>query len=105
MTTAALLFAATFAAVFALGIQQLNVNAGHKGLAFVTSLFITGSQLVLFKVLPGPTDAPQLCAHFLGAAFGVVASMWAHPHLLRMVTAATPKAPRAEDTALWRSPL
>jgi hypothetical protein len=102
VTTAFLLFAATFAAVFALGIQQLNVNAGHKGLAFATSLFITGSQLVLFKVLPGPTEALQLCAHFLGAACGVVSSMWAHPYLLRMVQSVTGQA---EDGATWRAPL
>lgn len=98
--TALLLFAATFAAVFTLGIQQLNVMAGHKLLAFITSVFITASHLVLFKMLPGPTDAMQIAAHFLGGGCGIVCSMWAHPHLVRLFARAT-----SGQRELWRAPL
>jgi hypothetical protein len=83
--TAALLFAATFGVVFALGLQSLNVNGGHKVLAFVTSFAIGISNLVLFKVLPGPTDAWQIAAYLLGGPFGIVASMLAHPWLVRLL--------------------
>jgi hypothetical protein len=83
MLTAALLFASTFAVVFALGLQSLNVNGGHRLLAFVTSFAIGGSNLVLFKVLPGPTDGLQIAAYLLGGPFGILASMWGHPHLVR----------------------
>ncbi|HWH75069.1 MAG TPA: hypothetical protein VNV16_12480 [Methylibium sp.] len=81
--TALLLFAATFGVVFALGLQSLNVNGGHRVLAFVTSFAIGISNLVLFKVLPGPTDAWQIAAYLLGGPFGIWASMVAHPHLVR----------------------
>jgi hypothetical protein len=83
MLTAALLFASTFAVVFALGLQSLNVNGGHRLLAFVTSFAIGGSNLVLFKVLPGPTDGLQIAAYLLGGPFGILASMWVHPHLVQ----------------------
>ena len=46
------LFASTFALVFALGIQQLNVQNNHRAAAVCTSLFIGASQLVMFKLAP-----------------------------------------------------
>lgn len=85
MTNALLLFAATFVVVFTLGLQQMNVEGGHRVLAFVTSLFVGTSNLVLFKLLPGPTDWVQITAYLLGGAFGIVTSMWAHPRLLRLL--------------------
>ena len=88
MTTAALLFGATFCVVFTLGLQQLNVNADHRAAAFVTSLFIGASNLVLFKLLPGPTDALQIGAYLLGGACGIVASMAVHPRLVRWMRGA-----------------
>ena len=83
--TAAILFAATFIVVFSLGLQSLNVNGGHKALAFATSLAIGASNLVLFKLLPGPTDALQIAGYLLGGPLGIVCSMTVHPHLLRWV--------------------
>ena len=100
MTTAVLLFAATFAVVFTLGLQQLNVTAGHRLAAFVTSFAITGSNLVLFKLLPGPTGVLDIAAHFLGGATGIVASMWAHPHLARRLMRAK-AAPRTTEPMEW----
>ena len=58
--TAALLFSATFALVFALGLQQANVERGHKLAACLTSPLIGLANLALFKVLPGPTDAVEM---------------------------------------------
>ena len=84
MTTALLLFAATFAVVFTLGLQQLNVERGHMLAAAVTSPLIGLSNLVLFKVLPGPTDALQIGAYLLGGSVGIVASMWMHPQLVAL---------------------
>ncbi|MES2959771.1 MAG: hypothetical protein V4792_16400 [Pseudomonadota bacterium] len=123
--TALLLFAATFGAVFALGLQSLNVNGGHKLLAALTSLLIGISHLVLFKVLPGPTDALQIAGYLLGGPLGILASMWAHPQLVAWLAArrggerrATSRAPmhtarvdvgpypaRPESTADAPSPL
>jgi predicted outer membrane lipoprotein len=81
--TALLLFAATFGVVFALGLQSLNVNGGHRMLAFVTSFGIGASNLVLFKVLPGPTSALEIGAYLVGGPFGIVAAMALHPVLVR----------------------
>lgn len=71
------LFVSTFATVFALGFQSLNVNQGRYLAAFLTSFVIGGSSLVLYKYLPQPT-ATQVLAYLLGGATGIVASMWAH---------------------------
>jgi hypothetical protein len=86
--TAFLLFAANFALVFTLGLQQLNVNADRRGLAFMTSLLISGANLVLFKVLPGPIDLNEIAGYALGGAIGIVASMWAHPRLIDLLAPA-----------------
>lgn len=84
MTTALLLFASTFVAVFALVLQSLNVNGGHRVLACITSLFISGSNLVLFKTLPGDTDWLQIAAYLLGGPVAVLAGMVMHPHLVKL---------------------
>lgn len=82
MTTALLLFASTFVAVLALVLQSLNVNGGHRVLACITSLFIGAGNLVLFKTLPGSTDALQVAGYLLGGPVAVLVGMWAHPHLV-----------------------
>ncbi len=71
------LFASTFAVVFALGLQSLNVNGGHYVAAFITSFAIGASQLVLYKLVPG-ANLVQVIAYLSGGPFGIVASMWAH---------------------------
>lgn len=82
--TAALLFAATFAVVFTLGLQQINLERRDMLAAFATSPLIGISNLVLFKVLPGPTDWLDHAGYLAGGAIGIVASMWMHPVLVRM---------------------
>jgi hypothetical protein len=84
---ALLLFASTFAVVFTLGLQQLNVSGGHTALAFITSIAIGVANLALFKLLPGPTSWTEITAYLLGGPFGIVTSMWAHPHLVRLIAA------------------
>lgn len=96
-TTALVLFAATFAAVFFLGLQSLNVNGGHRWLAAGTSLLIGVSHLALYKVLPGPTHAIELAAYLLGGPFGIVASMLAHPWLVRRLSARPPSPVPMQD--------
>jgi hypothetical protein len=72
-----LLFASTFVAVFALGLQSLNVNNGHYLAAFITSFLIGGSQLWLYRLLP-EANLLQVAAYLAGGPFGIVFSMWFH---------------------------
>jgi hypothetical protein len=88
ISSAALLFAATFGVVFALGLQSLNVNGGHRLMAFLTSFCIGAANLVLFKVLPAQTDALQVAAYLLGGPLGILASMSVHPYLARWARSA-----------------
>ncbi len=75
--TELLLFASTFALVFALGMQSLNVNGGHYKAAFVNSFLIGASNLVLFKVVPH-ANTGEMLAYLMGGPFGIITSMWAH---------------------------
>ncbi|HLX30765.1 MAG TPA: hypothetical protein VKV24_19995 [Casimicrobiaceae bacterium] len=79
--TALILFASTFGVVFALGLQSLNVNGGHRLLAAMTSFAIGSCQLALFKVLPGPTSPAEIACYLVGGPLGIVAAMGAHPWL------------------------
>lgn len=79
--TELLVFASTFATVFGLGFQSQNVNQGHYLAAAVTSLFIGGSSLVLYKVLP-EANVPQSIAYLAGGVTGILAAMWAHRRTL-----------------------
>lgn len=69
------LFGATFALVFFLGVQQLVVNANEQALAFVLSMAISSANLVLYKLVPGPTSIADLAGYTLGGACGIVAGM------------------------------
>ena len=92
--TELLLFASTFITVFALGFQSLNVNQGQYWSAFLTSFFIGGSSLVLYKMLPD-ASIPQSAAYLLGGATGIVSSMWVHRRTLGKKKA----APRTDAIA------
>lgn len=81
--TAVALFASTFALVFALGLQSLNVNGGHRWLAFGTSFAIGAANLVLFKLAPDATGI-EIAGYLAGGPLGIVAAMAAHPHLVRL---------------------
>lgn len=76
------LLASTFALVFFLGLQSLNVNGGRHVAAFFTSLGIGASNLVLFKLAPDATGL-EIAAYLAGGPFGIVASMWAHRQVFR----------------------
>lgn len=78
------LFASSFAVVFALGLQSLNVNNGHYLAAIITSFCIGSMQMILFKFAPGASWT-EIAAFILGGPFGITASMWAHPRLARIL--------------------
>lgn len=82
MTAAALLLS-TYAQVFALGLQSLNVNGGHYRAAFLTSLAIGGSNLVLFKLAPDASGL-EIAAYLAGGPLGIVSAMRAHPYIVRL---------------------
>ena len=83
MTLIALFFS-TFALVFALGIQQLNVQNDHRAAAVFTSVFIGGAQLAMFKLAPDATWA-ESAAFLSGGPLGIYAAMVAHPALVRVI--------------------
>ena len=80
--TALYLFASTFALVFFLGLQSLNVNGGHYTDAFVTSFGIGIGNLVLFKLAPEATGI-EIAAFLAGGPFGIVSSMSFHRRYFR----------------------
>ena len=82
MTAAALLLS-TYALVFALGLQSLNVNGGHYRAAFLTSLAIGGSNLVLFKLAPDASGL-EIAAYLAGGPLGIVSAMRAHPYIVQL---------------------
>ncbi len=79
LPSAALLFVSTFVLVFALGLQSQFVNNGHPFAAFVNSLAIGASNLVLYKLVPN-ASAIEVAGYLLGGPFGIVASMVAFKH-------------------------
>ncbi len=78
------LFARTFILVFALGLQSINVNNGHYILAALTSFVIGAGQMVLYKLAPN-AEWTDIAAYLVGGPFGITASMWAHPKLVRII--------------------
>jgi hypothetical protein len=77
MTAALLIFSSTFLAVFALGLQSLNVNQGHYLAAAGTSVLISTGHIALYKLVPD-SGALQIGAYYLGGIAGITASMWFH---------------------------
>jgi hypothetical protein len=75
--TPLLIFGSTFILVFALGFQSQNVNNGHYKMAFLTSFFIAGSNLVLYKTVPD-ANWLDMSAYLIAGPFAIVASMWVH---------------------------
>lgn len=81
MTDALILFASTFASVFALGFQSQNVNQGHYLAAALTSLVIGISTQYLYKSMPG-ADVLGVIGYLTGGVTGIVASMYVHRRTL-----------------------
>jgi hypothetical protein len=75
--TAIIIFASTFALVFALGFQSQNVNNGHYKMAFLTSFAIGMSNLILYKTVP-QAGWLEISAYLSAGPFAIVASMVAH---------------------------
>lgn len=82
--TELILFTSTYILVFALGCQSLSVNNGHYVMAFFNSFVIGAGQMVLFKLAPEASWS-EIAAFLAGGPFGIVSSMWAHPHLVRLL--------------------
>ena len=82
--TALALFASTFALVFFLGLQSLNVNGGHYRAAFLTSFGIGVGNLALYKLAPNASGI-EIAAFLAGGPFGIVSSMWFHRRYFRKV--------------------
>lgn len=82
--TELILFISAFVLVFTLGVQSLNVNNGHRWMAAFTSIFIGGSQIVMFKLAPN-ADWSEIIAFVSGGPFGIVSSMTAHPYLVKLI--------------------
>lgn len=80
--TAITLFASTFALVFLLGVQQLNVQHGHQRAAAMTSLFIGISQLALYKMAPDASGLEIAC-YLAGGPLAIICAMRVHPWLRR----------------------
>ena len=80
--TAALLLVSTYALVFFLGLQSLNVNSGRMVAAFFTSFGIGVSNLVLFKLAPD-ASGPEIVAYLTGGPLGIISSMWVHRRFFR----------------------
>lgn len=77
MSFALLCFVSTFVAVFALGLQSLNVNQGHYWAAAGTSVLISLGHIGLYKYMPG-ADALAIAGYLAGGVCGITASMWSH---------------------------
>ena len=75
--TAVLLFLSTYALVFFLGLQSLNVNRGYYAAAFFTSFGIGIGQLVLYKLAPN-ANAIEIAAYLSGGPLGIISSMHVH---------------------------
>lgn len=80
--TAIALLASTFCLVFTLGLQSQLVNNGHHAGAFINSLAIGASNLVLFKLAPDAAGV-EIAAYLAGGPFGIVASMAFYRRLRR----------------------
>jgi hypothetical protein len=76
------LFLSTFAVVFMLGVQQLNVQHGHQLAAFFTSIGIGLAQLALFKLAPDASGT-EIAAYLAGGPLAIVTAMRVHPWLRR----------------------
>lgn len=78
MSHALLCFVSTFVAVFALGLQSLNVNQGYRWAARLTSLLIGTSHIALYRFMPGASWL-EVAAYLAGGVAGIDCSMWFHP--------------------------
>ncbi len=88
MSALAILAAASFVQVFALGFQSRNVNHGNYGWAAGTSFFIGISQVAVWHRIMQP-DGGILPALVYGASgsIAIVCSMWVHRRYIQRIAA------------------
>lgn len=79
---AAIIFAATFVVVFALGFQSLTVNQGHYRAAFLNSFLISAANLAILKYVPQAHGAYEYLAYMTGGPLGIITSMYVHRRTL-----------------------
>lgn len=82
--TELILFLSTASLVFLLGIQQLNVHGGHYLLAVITSFFIGGTQIFLWRTMP-TASITEIASTLAGGPVGIVLAMRFHPVLVRVL--------------------
>jgi len=75
-------FAATFVTVFALGFQSRNVNTHRYVAAAITSFFIGGTHLVLYRILP-TADTATMAAFLIAGPLAITSSMSAHTRWMK----------------------
>lgn len=75
----AIIAAANFAYVFALGLQSRNVNSGDYWWAASTSVVISLSQITMLSRVIGPNAGPlEILTCVISASAAIVASMKFH---------------------------
>jgi len=84
LTTAATIFAVQYLSVFALGLQSLNVNNGHRRLAALTSVLISTTWLTstYLTLIKNEINTLNIAAFIVAGVAGILSSMSAHPWLV-----------------------
>jgi len=77
------LFCSSALVVFALGLQQLNVQGNHYVLAIITSYAIGALNLFIWHTVPHMSWS-EIFATLNGGPVGIIAAMWSHPKLVRI---------------------
>jgi intracellular septation protein A len=77
------LFFASFATVFLLGVQTINIVKFSYTLAFVTSMLISWSSYYLYKLVPN-MKLIEFISYTLGGAIGIVSSMYVYEHFVSL---------------------
>jgi hypothetical protein len=83
-STALILFIGNFALVALLGLQQINVERRSMVAAALTSPLISGCVLIGATVIPQGISTLESAAFIVGAAAGIVFSIWVHPVLVQL---------------------
>jgi len=76
------LFAAMFLKVFLMGFQSKNVVGNHYRAAFLTSVFMGTSDVILITEV-ATSGWLSVIPVTLGGSFGIVSSMWTHNKLFK----------------------
>ncbi|MDE3022708.1 MAG: hypothetical protein KGI54_12760 [Pseudomonadota bacterium] len=77
MGNAASLFFGSFFLAFMIGIQNLNISSGRYIAVFLTSVMISGLNLIVLKQAPNASWIEML-AYVSGGPLGMVSGMWFH---------------------------